>query len=1531
MDAPAPPLPVTSRRMARRLARWLAAGVVVAAALGGGALVLTRTATGRARLLQALLPPANRLFQGRGTLHVRQALALGVRRIRLQGVELRDPQGRVLASVDTVDATLDWRALRRRAIHLRRLGVASLRVRMTQDDAGAWDLVTVLFGTGEPAPPSAPGWGDAVRIDTLALRDGLLTVVAPWAPHPVFTGAARDSVRAVRDSLHDLREDRPGHYLEQRMVVVRQGVLHDLILADPSGAPASMRVQAVDGTVTDPLLPIRNARGTARWTGDSLWFALDEVALPDSRGVLGGRIRWDLPGPVRYEVQGSMEAALADLRWAWDVMPAQGRGRARVRVRTLEDPDDLAVTLSGLDVASGRSRVSGDVEVVVRPADLLVRGMALDARPIESALVRRLSYGALPAAIQGVFAGRLVARRGGSLTAFPIDRLALAFDDARAGGARSSLVVRGTFLGGGRPGVRALVVERGSLALASLPPLAPTLPIVSGRLELAGSVRHTSARSLEALDVRMAWTDARGSRSAVRLGGDGRWTPPRRGRPVLEGRAVGRATLAIEALELAAVARVDSALPLRGRLRGQLAVAGSLDSLVWDAALEALEPASDGATVTSGGWVRGGGAARVDTGGFSGTGRLTMEALDVARWMGTAEVPATALDGTLAGTVTLPRSDGPATGAVALSLVQAPAPARPGLTLALAGALADSTVRVDSLEVAVAGVEVTARGALGRVASRSDTLVLSMRADSLAAVQRELDRLAAVWQPVDSAMSARLRALAERPVGGDLSLSGYLVGRVGDPDATVALGGRDLSFAGVEVGRLFGSARATRLGSAPTFEAAATADRVDGVGALEVEEVELRVVQPEPGQGTLTVDVSTRANASLRLRGGYAQGADSLAVRLDSIALAADGVTWRNERAARIRSAADGIQVAPVTLRSSAGGVLAVEADLPASRPISAGVQLDRFPVGDVGALVAGTAPFNGTVTGRVALEGTRDDPRLSWQLRADSLGVQGLTLPTVRSEGGYRDRRLDASALVTDSAGGGLLVRGQLPVELALRAVPDRILTDRLSGEVVLDSLRVGALGVAIPGVTAPSGILHGRVAVSGTAQRPAFDGVVRGNGLGARIAVAGIAPADGQFLLRAAGDSLQLEGLRLRSGGARDTLWASGVARFRAGEPASMRVAVASSGFQVARQRDGTELDLSGALTASGPVRHPTVRGTLAVPRANLVVDPLAASDALDLTSEAARALLGAEEVPVAESAARSLATLGRFVSVENARLSLGNEVWVQTPEARVKLAGELAATVSGDQLALEGEINAARGQYRLDLGVVSRSFAIDSGRVRFYGATAMAPTLDLTATHVVRVAGGGEIPVRVHIGGGYDRPVLTLGSSDPLYASAPESELISLLIFGAPTFALDGQSRSTVRAVTGVLLPSVGGAVEGALQRLLPVFNTVQVSTAGGQTSQELSALALLDNLSISAGKQIGDRTFLRLNTGICRGLAGDAAARGPSLWYGIAAEVRLRSGWLGQVGVDPGAAPCTRLGGDALPRMQFGFDLFREWIF
>jgi translocation and assembly module TamB len=187
---------------------------------------------------------------------------------------------------------------------------------------------------------------------------------------------------------------------------------------------------------------------------------------------------------------------------------------------------------------------------------------------------------------------------------------------------------------------------------------------------------------------------------------------------------------------------------------------------------------------------------------------------------------------------------------------------------------------------------------------------------------------------------------------------------------------------------------------------------------------------------------------------------------------------------------------------------------------------------------------------------------------------------------------------------------------------------------------------------------------------------------------------------------------------------------------------------------------------------------------------------------------------------------------------------------------------------------------------------------------------------------------VPIRVHVGGTIVRPTLTLSSSTLEYASAPESELISLLIFGAPTFALGGSDQERVQAVTGALLPTLGGAVESVLQRVLPGgFNTVQVNTSGRQDDL---GLGLLENLSITAGKQIGNRTFLRVNTGVCRG-PGQATNGLSQLYAGLAVEYRISTGLSAQVGADPGTAPCAQTASNAFGRLQFGFDLFREWIF
>lgn len=1524
---------------------WWVAAIVLG--LGGGIslgyLVVTRTETGRGWLLSVLINRANRVFGGRGALRVGTLREISSGHVVAEDVTLMDTAGVPVVTARRVTGALNVRDLLGRVIHIRRLALSGVNMTLRQEAPGrTWNLVHIIAGdTTASVPHTGVRFGDDVRIDALRLDDAVVTTRAPWSPHPVFTGTARDSVIAVRDSLHDIERLADGRLFERRRMSLEVARAHDVVIVDVLKRPASLQLDTLRGVLSDPPVRVRQARGLVSWTGDSLMLDLRDVQLPDSRGTAVGTVAWNQPGPVRFDVLVKADAGLSDLQWIWDVLPREGRGTATVRMRTLADAYDAEYALSGMDVQSGGSRVRGDIAVTVRPADLLLHGVDLRFTPLRSGLARRLSYDALPAAIRGVFSGRLVARAGGSLTAFRVDTLDARFVDAtvRGGDAVSSVRLAGMLGFGARPRAWNLSAGNARVDLRSVRALAPTAPDVDGVLSGSVMVRSADLAAADFRSIDVAWTDRAGNTSAVRGAARVRYAGPT---PEVH------VSLVVDPLSMSALARIDSTLPLRSRVAGTVVLDGTMDGLTWRGRLLALEDAAARLVLDSAGAPVGAsllldGTASVTKREWRGSAEGTVSAFDVRAWLGRTSMPSTAIDGTLRlaargplDTLGMSRRDSASVwmveGGGDVSLTQREGAGRLAFEVIAGANLGREKLVVDSVLGRFGGALLDARGALARDTLAVDTLQISVRADSLAAVRRQLQRLADMMQPVDTALAQSWRSFVADTLTGDASLSGYLYGSLGKADATIALGGRDLQVGAIRVGRVFGSARATDVLRRPSFEGTANADDVTGVGAVRIRSATFRVAEATPDSGVLVLDVSSDEEAHLVVRGAYAAQSGATAVRVDSLRLAYDSVTWRSAQSALLVADSAGFRMTPIELRSTAGGVLAVRAEVPRRGAVQGEARVERFPFGEVSALLAGTPPVAGTVSGQATLAGARSAPLVAWDLVADSVGMNGFRLPPISSTGRYADQRLTAQATVRDTLGGRLQVSGQLPVDLTIATVDKRLLSDAVVGRVDVSSLRLEGLPLRVDGVSRVRGVLDGALTLGGTFERPSASGQISLANAGARVDDFGIEPVDGRLTLRANADSLVLESLVMRSGGAGDTVGASGVLRFGAGEtPASVDVRLTARNFIASRQRDGTDLDVGGALRVSGALARPQLSGTLYVPRANLVVDPLGARAALDLSSDVARALLGADEVPVAETAAQSLQRLGSRLTVADARIELGNEVWVQTPESRVNLAGGLDVTITGDLLALDGEIRANRGQYRLELGIVNRSFSVDSGRVRFFGNNAIAPTLDITATNVVRVAGGSEVPVRVHIGGNYDKPVLTLSSTDPLYASAPESEIISLLIFGAPTFALDGQSQSTVRAVTGILLPSVGGLVEGALQRWLPV-NTIQVSAGRGQQETDITGTSLIDNLnfSISAGKQFGERTFLRLNTGICRGV-GSSTQRGASLWGGVAAEYRLARNWWGQVGVDPGSAPCTRPAGDVFPKLQFGFDLFREWIF
>lgn len=1509
-----------------RIAKWTG-GLLLALAVSAGGLVLwlTQADSGRERLMRTVMSAADGVFEGRGRLLIGELRSVNPRSIDARDVQLVDSAGVPILTAQRVRGRLSVRDVLRGVVRITSLELDSVALNLNQDFEGPFNLQWLISGdpSKPPAPPRPPQLGDDVRIDEVVLRGGEIVVTLPWEPHELFVGAERDSVTMVYDSLHDLRRV-PGGLLLRRTISIGVLVARDLHAVTPDDAPGTITIDSATLVVSDPPVTVRDLAGTVQWYDDSLTFRASRVLLPDSRLAAGGMIGWGEPGPVSYDVAiDAPDIALNDINWTWLVLPTTGRASAKVRLRTLENRDHLEIALTDLAADAMESTVRGTITMETRPRDFLLRDVALAFTPMTTALASRLTEDLLPPELEGRITGRFIAREGGPLDALRIDTLLLAFEDAVTPGARSRLRASGVVAIGVNPTAQDLRVTDLSVDLRTVRTVVPDLPeLVNGTVAGTARIASVSLESADVRDLTLRWTDDAGHVSAVTGRSAVRWG--------------GRTTradvaLAFDPFDLAAMARFDTAFVARGMLRGTFEGAGSLDSMPFVASV--TNTAGDAGTVRAEGWfaVRG---ERTDTADWRADMTLTLDSLNVQPWLLERMAPSTRLVGTLALSGR-GRNGLVDTAAVSVAVRQPASPVHTPFSLYSFGTWGADAMLVDSVRAVAPGMVFEGNGGLARDSAGRESFRASLRMDSLSLVRAELPRMARMLEQVDTALAETVRSYAADSLSGDVNTSVYGEGSFHNYMTSLAVAGNQVRVGEIVVGRLFGSVRADSLPNAARFVAAASADSVEGFAALRIATVNFGVDDATPDRGALRFDMLARDTSRLRLRGQFARGDDTLLVRSDSVAFTYSDVRWENTQPLVLRNRPTGFTIDSFSFLSNRGGSLELGANVPLDQPIDAYLRLDRFPAGEIAAFALGTGQLSGLISGRADLSGIRQDPLLVAAFVADSLGSAAVSLSGLRLNANYAAQQLDVSASVADTMGRSLRGSLTLPADLRLQdVVGDRIYTEALEGSIVADSVRLRDLPLRVADVRDLDGFIHGRFALTGTFEQPDFDGTLRLDGGTLYSEILGIRPTGAQLAFVAGGDSLHVREFRFQSGPRTgDTLHLTATVRRPLRDNPGVSVNAMMNNVQLARQRDGTDLDLSGTVTVGGQLKRPTVSADLFVQRANLVLDLTETRAVLDLTSPEATALLGPDELPTVITAAEQFTSLGEYLEARDFRVRLGNDVWVRTTEAAVKLAGEVTVLeADGRRLSLDGELLAERGTYRLDLGVVRRPFEIQSGSVRFFPQDALNPVVDVRARHIVRGVDGRDVAIDVAVGGTLENPTLALSTPDEAYAQAPESEFISLLVFGAPTFALDGQSQQTVRAVTGVLIPTLSNLAEGPLQRLLPVFNTVQLNTAGGQTGEQLGVLSLVDNLSVTAGVQIGVRTYLRLNTGLCRGAAGNSSAQSLNLWYGAAVEYRIATGLTAQVGVDPGPSPCSAIvGGAASRRLQVGFDLFKEWVF
>jgi translocation and assembly module TamB len=1519
-------------RSRRRVVVLATAAVLLALVAGavGGVAALTQTVRGRAVIRRALVPVLQAAIPGR--LYVGAIGGTLFTDLTLDSLEIRTPAGRPFLATGPVRVAWDPRDLLDRRIVIKALEVTRPVVELVDYGNDDWNWRRALQRGRRAAGPRGRGFGSYIKLDTAVLREMTLVVRQPWALSDTLRGAARDSALAFNLTRLDGEIRREEGRLARVYRFTRGTLaLAQVRLADPDTAGQAFAIRRMDVVWVLPPFWFRHFSGQGRILGDSLW--LDDVRFRLANSKAAGRAKavWGSRLPMRYDValQGDT-VAFADLAWIHPTVPQEGGGRTALTIRN--DPRNLAVmeyALTDLDARALRSRMRGRMTYGVGGPVLRVTDVDLDLQPAHTDFLRWLNGEPFPYDWRGALTGR-VAGRGGPITDWQLDEARLTFADEHVPGARTSGTARG----------RVNLYTPAEAILTGMDVTIAQLDLRTPRFvnpnfaEVNGVVRGTMR--LDSL-----WYDARFSRADLehvdgpgqpsRFIGSGRYTL------VPEG-VIMDVDLQAVPLNYTMLSRSYPTMPLRGQAVGRIRAQGIADDLAVQTVL-----AGEGGEITFAGRadatdprVAARGAWRLRGGNLQslfGDNRFPVSNLNMAgqadfAWEFLPDAVGT-LDGTVDqfSTVNAARVFG---GAFRLTF--------------------DSGhVRVDTLAVESSALRLAARGGLGLVQGRPDSLVAVVEVDSLGGLRP--------WvTAVDSGAPALVAPSA--PLAGVASLRLRVAGTLDTLDprgvavaARAAL--RDVAVAGTRAARVEASMDVDDVWRGATGTFAASADSA-AVGGVPVDALTVRATLRGGLAEEFTAAVRTPAEARLTVAGGVSRSGDATRVRVDALAVRVDsgggpprGLSLAMPAVLAL-TPGGGASLDSLVLVHTDTGRLVVQGTLAADSAVAARLLADRLPLGDLGRLVPGGRLAGGTVSASLTVAGTRAAPRLGGNATLRDAQVGGVRLGDLSLSMGYDALRLAVSGALRLAGRTALEATASLPIDLALlprtARRPDAPLTGRLrsvDGDLAL-------LTELVPSVTEAAGRLRTDVQLTGSWARPRLRGVLQVDSGAMALGALGVRLGRVRADIGLDGDTVAIRTLRAVSGGPGDSLAVRGTIGITESANPTFDLALVANAFQAVDRPRSASLVLTTTrpITLAGSLEAPVVRGAVRVDRGRVYIRELAQRRALDLSE-------GVEVVDTSRFGVNGLlptapGALMRGLQLDDVRLAVGPDVWLRSPEANLKLGGGLRVTRAlgrdggAPRLALADSLVVERGSYQLNLGIARPGFDVERGVVRFFGDPDLEPALDITALHTVRETRANsnrqDVRIRVLIGGTVDRPTLALRSADnpPL----PESDMLSYLVTGEPAYALLGtpyaeQGATLALRLAGSYLSSrlAGGR-----------FDVVQVEPTalnpGEAANLRQSGLGILASTRVGVGGQVARNTFVTLSTGLC-GLAAQGSGTGDPLalfaqGLGAKVERRFDRGLSLAVGLEPGssAQSCGRVGVSRTFQQtppQFGIDLFRSWTF
>lgn len=694
-------------------------------------------------------------------------------------------------------------------------------------------------------------------------------------------------------------------------------------------------------------------------------------------------------------------------------------------------------------------------------------------------------------------------------------------------------------------------------------------------------------------------------------------------------------------------------------------------------------------------------------------------------------------------------------------------------------------------------------------------------------------------------------------LGGSVTARGTVGGSVEYPIIQTVFQGTDLSY--YEFGaRTLGATLEARRSTSVGWEGRGVVEgenlRVAVLDSIRTLRLNLDGTQDSFAFGVVA---SRGAVAELAAAGTLAlDEAFPVEVSLEAMNLRVQDRNWELQNAARLRiDDADGVLVDSLVLQriGTEPGTFAMNGVIPRSGDMDFRVSLQGIDLGDLRRLTEHAPEIDGIFDLEATFLGPVAGPDVSIDATVANFSYSDAVADRVAFDGVLSGQRLVGAAEVTRD---GLdLFRADLEIPMSL-SVADLSPSFELPRDAPItvvayaDSLPVDLITTLVPGISRGEGIIRAEIGVQGTLDDPVLEGSARLAGGALNIDSFNVRYSGINAAVTLTQNRILIDSLSVRSGG---TLRAGGTIDFVAGAPATMALAVGMNNFEIIDEPDGTEVHASAELALNGPASAPVLTGWVELFNTTIRVPDMASSEPGLQLAYADVGQLAPGQVDVEPPNA----PLFSNILVDGAELRIRESVWLESSEMRVQIAGDLVLYRSGEDLRVFGALDVVRGTYTLAVSGFVREFDVTGGRVQFFGTGDINPSLDVTAAYRVRgtTAGRtGDLNVSVNVGGTLLSPTVTLGSDAPIALS--ESDLVSYLLFGQPTFAIEGRFAEQF-----VVQEFFGSVLANELQRPLQsagLCDWVRVRPGGTEN--------ILTGAAVECGWEISPELFVTAQTGL-----------------------------------------------------------------